>query len=665
MLNTDNLEEILNTRISGYHSYSFAPNTHLSFVSRNLCDMLGCEKEELLNDSIDLYASFVHPEDIFAYSDFLGKLKNGETSLSVQYRVIKKNGEVIYVNDSAVSKRDPNGEITASSVLTDITAIKNENNNLRFLNETIPCGFIKYTCDKHPKVTYINEQMIKLLRFSEPRDGETDYFEMYKDNIYLMIPMEERRKFSHFLNHVYAQNSPVAGEITVLRCDGTKARLYGWVTKSVDAQGIEEFQSVCMDVTERYITKKSNETERYLKALKGVYDIIFEYDFLNRAVKCVYEKHGDVFGQLHNVPVHLEAATEKWIESGVALADRARVGEFINTFCRQDVRDNDAQPPQIKFRSTLQNGETRTCIAVFIRTDAQAGFLCCRVLAENSENDSLRYENASLRNMNEQMQSLVMSFTDGMVAFEIENDTVRPLYASDNICDFFGYTKEEWLALAQKSHSIKTFVSKSGLDYGVFTALIENGEAEFEYTDVATRTTQRKKAVCTRAFDGSSKRYVMLYSINDKAVANLENASSRIYIRTFGYFDVFVDETPIAFRNKKSKELFALLTDRRGGFVTSEEAICFLWEDEPVNSVTLARYRKVALRLKNILEEYGIADIVESVDGKRRIIPEKVKCDLYDYLSQREEYSQLFKGSYLTNYSWGETTLGELTNALI
>ena len=76
----------------------------------------------------------------------------------------------------------------------------------------------------------------------------------------------------------------------------------------------------------------------------------------------------------------------------------------------------------------------------------------------------------------------------------------------------------------------------------------------------------------------------------------------------------------------------------------------------------MARYRKVALRLKNILEEYAITDIVESVDGKRRIVTDKVRCDLYDYLSQKEEYSQLFKGSYLTNYSWGETTLGELMN---
>ena len=133
-----------------------------------------------------------------------------------------------------------------------------------------------------------------------------------------------------------------------------------------------------------------------------------------------------------------------------------------------------------------------------------------------------------------------------------------------------------------------------------------------------------------------------------------------IRIRTFGYFDVFVDGKAIAFRNQKSKELFALLVDRRGGFVSSEEAISFLWEDAPADQLMFSRYRKVALRLKKTLEEYGITGAVESVNGKRRIVPERVSCDLFDYLSGKEEHSQLFKGSYLTNYSWAETTLAEL-----
>ena len=196
--------------------------------------------------------------------------------------------------------------------------------------------------------------------------------------------------------------------------------------------------------------------------------------------------------------------------------------------------------------------------------------------------------------------------------------------------------------------------------------LLQNGEAEYTYFDLNTQTERRIKAICSsKSPGGSSPRYVMLYNVDDTPLEIQPSRERRVSIRTFGYFDIFVNGKPIAFRNKKSKELFALLTDRRGGFITSEEAIGFLWEDEPVSPVTLARYRKVALRLKNILEEYGISDVVESVDGKRRIVPEKVQCDLYDYLSGKEEYAQLFKGSYLTNYSWSENTLAELTGKII
>ena len=119
---------------------------------------------------------------------------------------------------------------------------------------------------------------------------------------------------------------------------------------------------------------------------------------------------------------------------------------------------------------------------------------------------------------------------------------------------------------------------------------------------------------------------------------------------------------PLRFATRNPRNYWRFLLTAGGGYVASEEAISFLWEDEPVNTVTLSRYRKVALRLKNTLEEYGISDIMEAVDGKRRIVMEKVQCDLYHYLSGKEEYAQLFKGSYLTNYSWSETTLGELTN---
>lgn len=145
-----------------------------------------------------------------------------------------------------------------------------------------------------------------------------------------------------------------------------------------------------------------------------------------------------------------------------------------------------------------------------------------------------------------------------------------------------------------------------------------------------------------------------------EADAGRGNGDPRVTIRTFGYFDVFVDGRPIAFRSEKAKELLALLVDRRGGYVTSADIITALWENEPITSQLRTRCRKVALRLNRTLEANGVGGIVESVRGKRRIVPELVSCDLFDHLSGSADACADFRGSYLKNYSWAEGTLAEL-----
>lgn len=653
-----NMEQILDGHISGFHQYVLVEPAHLCYVSKNLCDMIGYTEQELLGEGEDVYASLVHPADREDYADFLSKLCQKEQSLTAQYRIIRKDGSVLFVSDTMAASRQEDGTLMGYSVLTDITELKSENQNLRFLNETMPCGFLKYTCEKIPRITYINDQMLQFLRFPEQSEGEFDNLEMYKQNVYMMIPMEERRRFSLYLERVYKHGAPIAGEMTVLRCDGTRAYLFGWVTKCVNEQGIEEFQSACMDITERYHIKKERETKRYLKALTDVYDKIFEYDLSSHTVKCLYGQSSPMFRWIENIPMQMEDATDKWIMGTVFEEDREKVRSFFTGFYQGGFSESD-MPPVVRYRALSSGGRLQTYTGIFLKVDASVSLFCCRNVPDEAEADTLRHENTSLKGINENMQKLMMHFTDGLAAFEIIDDVVTPLYASDNVCEFFGFTKDEWMPIMKKRTPIKEFVSHSKAAYEDFVELLAKGEAEFAYYDLQKKRERRIKAICSqKSPGGSGPRYVMLYNIDD-GIKNLQE-SVNVKIRTFGYFDVFVDDKPIAFRNEKSKELFALLVDRRGGFVSSEEAIGFLWEDEPANTVTLARYRKVALRLKNILEEYGISDIVESVNGKRRLVTDRVQCDLYDYLSGQEEFGQLFKGSYLSNYSWGENTLAEL-----
>lgn len=649
-------------KLGGFHQYSLDAPVHLCYVSQSLCNLLGVGEAELLSETGDLYQNFVHLEDREAYHGFIAELAEEEITLSLEYRLVTKSGEIRWVSDEAVSKRNKDGVLVGSSVLCDITKHKEENTRLHMLKETVPCGFICYTCAKQPKVTYLNDYMLQVMRFPERKEGEPDPLELYQENIYLMIPMEERPRFAVFLSKVRESNVPLAGEMTVLRCDGTRARLIGWIAKGRNSRGEEEFQSVCIDVSERYDEKRNAERSRFLRALCEVYESVLEYDFSKDTVSCLYGEEPAFFRGVKNIPMQMRTATEKWIESTVVETDRGRVLEFFCTLFSEHGSGADARPPQIRYRAVSARGQEKTCLGIFLRIDGRGGFFCCRSETSKEEVSSLRDENIALKSLNENMEKLVMNFSEGIAAFEVNGEFVTPLYSSDNVCEFFGFRKDEWLSMMQKKTPIELFVSRGVAAYEDILKLLKEGEAEFTYYDVKREEERRIKAICSRKLSDGTSRFVMLYNIDGKENQNGEG-KKEIYIRTFGYFDVFVDGSPIAFRSQKAKELFALLVDRKGGFVSSEEAISFLWEDEMSSAVVLARYRKTALRLKNILAEYGIADVIESADGKRRLVTNRVKCDLYDYLSGREEYAQLFKGSYLTNYSWGENTLGELTGS--
>ncbi len=140
-----NMEEILGHQICGFHQYVLTPPVHLNYVSHNLCELLDLEENELLDDNTDLYLQWVHPADREKYSDFIQRIILKEQTLTDEYRLVKKNGTIICVRDTLSPKRLDDGTLIGHSVLTDITDLKNENTDLQFLNETIPCGFLRYT----------------------------------------------------------------------------------------------------------------------------------------------------------------------------------------------------------------------------------------------------------------------------------------------------------------------------------------------------------------------------------------------------------------------------------------------------------------------------------------------------------------------------------------
>lgn len=132
----------------------------------------------------------------------------------------------------------------------------------------------------------------------------------------------------------------------------------------------------------------------------------------------------------------------------------------------------------------------------------------------------------------------------------------------------------------------------------------------------------------------------------------ITETKKRVEIKCFGNFDVFCDNKPIAFKYKKTRELLAYLVDRNGAEVTTQEIMAAIFEE-----TKQSYFSNIRLDLLNTFEDLGLSNIIYFKYGRMRIIKENVKCDYFDYMDGN---NNLFRGEYMTQYSFSEETKSSL-----
>lgn len=138
----------------------------------------------------------------------------------------------------------------------------------------------------------------------------------------------------------------------------------------------------------------------------------------------------------------------------------------------------------------------------------------------------------------------------------------------------------------------------------------------------------------------------------------------RVYARTFGRFDVFIDGEAVYFPNAKAKELLALCVDHRGGAVTIEEAVDKLWENRAYDDRVKNLYRKAVMQIRQVLAEHGAEALFSGSRGACQIDVRQMDCDYYEFLQGNRDALRAWQisGSYLEEYSWAEETGARLEN---
>ncbi|MEG0050470.1 MAG: two-component system response regulator, partial [Clostridia bacterium] len=100
------------------------------------------------------------------------------------------------------------------------------------------------------------------------------------------------------------------------------------------------------------------------------------------------------------------------------------------------------------------------------------------------------------------------------------------------------------------------------------------------------------------------------------------------------------------------------LVDRKGTFCSNGEIIAALWGDDG-NSMKKSSYLR---DLKaDLLAAFTALDMEEAICKQRGMMSvsvERLSCDYYNWMQGDIEAINAYRGEYMSQYSWGEFTLG-------
>lgn len=144
----------------------------------------------------------------------------------------------------------------------------------------------------------------------------------------------------------------------------------------------------------------------------------------------------------------------------------------------------------------------------------------------------------------------------------------------------------------------------------------------------------------------------------------VEHQDAHVFMRTFGNFDMLVDGKPVIFKNSKAKELLALLVDRKGGSISSNQIFQKLWEEREYSQLTSTYVRRTVRALINQLESLELGDMVENNRNSLHINVNVFSCDYYEVMKGNTDYKCEYNGYYMTQYYWAEETIAIIENKI-
>ena len=146
-----------------------------------------------------------------------------------------------------------------------------------------------------------------------------------------------------------------------------------------------------------------------------------------------------------------------------------------------------------------------------------------------------------------------------------------------------------------------------------------------------------------------------------KSRTPVEASRKRVRVKCLGNFEAYLDDEPMKFAYSKTKELLAYLIDRNGALCPVDELVTILWEDASGGEKN-AYFKRVRADLLSAFAETGCENHIVRRRGLLGVSVGEFEWDYYDWLAKKPDGDKGFLGEYMTQYSWGERTLGRMAS---
>jgi hypothetical protein len=645
-------DQSFENRFAGFHRICLEKPYLLDHVSESFCQLVGYSAEELQLRFGGNYSLMVQEQEPFLR--FLDALSEKEQSLSLRYHLQKSDGTYLPVCDTSSVCRLEDGKLYAYSVVSDVSDWPDNTPVGQLFSGLLPYGYLQCTCEKYPRITYINEKLSEYLELS---DRPNRWEQNARDNVYFLLPFEEREQFRMYLEQAMESGKPVNIQHHLFRSDGSRANLTGWVSMVPAGSGTKEFALIYRPVEQENKEVEPIRETSYFPVLRRSYNAIFELDLENSMVECIHGLEDSPIGSLSGIQMTLESAMQVCLNNYIFKEDRAMMEAYFHQISDPEDNWNGRTVLQAEFRLKGPSGQHRF-ISVAVHLDTNQVLLCCRDITHLTYSGAQALENKTLHTIYDWMDYLSTygEGTVGLLMLEENQEGCSLIYGSSSVLQYLGLDTEDSPHRSTQP-TLAECLEAADLTQEEFDEMVA-GKHLFLWSRIAPDAFQFQ-LTCKTYTRGDRTLYIIWCSKND-IEPEPDDTAKRVFARTFGHFDLFLDNTPITFSNGKEKELMALLIDRNGGTITPSEAISYLWPEEAADERTSAKYRKLAMGLKKTLQKYGIADILVNHNGIRSIDTSAVRCDYYELLAGNEKYRRAFHNAYMTDYSWSEDTLATL-----